>query len=93
MSLETRKALKEHKPGTWLSYQSIQCQQNERKRKSFMVHLLQSLVKQGRRATVISRAVHDLELELENSCNCIEMTENLASQALYRLGHYEICYV
>lgn len=93
LTLETRKALKEHRPGTWLSYQSLQCQQNERKRKSFIVHLLLSLVKQGRKVAIVSRAVHDLELELENACSCIELTENAASQALYRLGHYDVCCV
>ena len=43
--------------------------------------------------TVLSRAVHDLEAELESACSCIELTDNAASQALCRLGHYDVCCV
>ena len=50
-------------------------------------------MKQGKKITVVSRIVNDLEPELENICSCIELTENIASQVLYKLGHYDICYV
>ncbi|CAL6107238.1 Conserved_hypothetical protein [Hexamita inflata] len=89
-----RSVLKQHSPGFWVDHSSLNCIQNEKKKKNILLNIVLNLLQQKKKVVLCTKNYQELIIDLEQkNVHTIELNAQQISHEMFKMQRYDVCLV